>query len=71
MTVGAVLLPLMAFADDDEKVQPMSVHDKTIQLWAWGGLAALILVPAIWYRLRCWQITHAGNSTDGMRNNQD
>ena len=71
MTVGAALLPLMAFADDDEKAQPMSAHDKTIQLWAWVGLAALIVVPAVWYQLRRWQITHSGNSTDGMRNNQD
>ncbi len=71
-TTGALLLPLLARAQDpDEKPQPMTTHDKQIQMWAWIMLAVLIVIPIVWYRFRRWQITHANNPTDGMRGNQD
>jgi hypothetical protein len=65
LTLGVLLLPLLAFAQDDdhEKVQPMSAHDKTIQSWAWVMIAALIILPIVWYKFRRWQILRSGNQT--------
>lgn len=71
LTLGVFLLPVLALADDDEKPQPMSAHDKMIQSWAWFAVFALIVIPAVWYQIRKWQIVHSGNTTDGMRGNQD
>lgn len=71
LTLGIFLLPLIAWADEDEKPQPMSAHDKMIQSWAWVMIAALIILPTVWYQVRRWQIINSGKSTDGMRGNQD
>ena len=71
-TVGALLLPLLAFAQDsDEKAQPMSDHDKMIQSWAWIMLAALIIVPLVWYQIRRLQILRSGNQTHGSGYRQE
>ncbi len=72
ITAGTLLLPLTVWAQDpDEKVTPMSAHDKNIQMWAWAMIAALIVLPIVWFQFRRWQITHANTPTDGMRGNQD
>lgn len=71
MTVGATLLPLLAFADEDDKPNPMSAHDKTIQSWAWVMIAALIIVPVIWYQFRRWQTLRSGSQTHGTGYHQE
>lgn len=66
ITVGALLLPLLAFAQDhEEKPQPMNDHDKAIQSWAWVMLVVFIVVPLVWYQVRRRQIIRSGNQTHG------
>ncbi len=69
--VGMILLPVIAFADDDEKPQPMTDHDKMIQGWAWVMIAVLILVPLAWYQYRKWSILKSGNQSHGTGYHQD
>ena len=72
VTAGAILLPLLAYAQDEhEKGQPMNAHDKTIQSWAWFMLVAFIVVPVILYQLRKWQILRSGNQTHGTNYHQE
>lgn len=72
LTLGALLLPLFACAQDEhEKAQPMTDHDKMIQSWAWAMLAALILLPIAWYQYRRWQILRSGNQSHGTGYHQD
>ena len=69
--VGMFLLPVLAFADDDDKPQPMSPHDKMIQSWAWTAVAALIILPIVWYQYRKWSILRSGSQTHGSGHHQD
>ena len=71
-TITAMLLPVLAFAQDpDERPQPMNDHDKAIQSWAWAALAILIVVPFVWYQIRRRQILKSGNQTHGTTYHQD
>lgn len=69
--VGMILLPVFAFADDDDKPQPMNAHDKMIQSWAWAMLAVLIVLPIAWYQYRKWSILRSGSQTHGAGYHQD
>ncbi|MCW3100533.1 MAG: hypothetical protein JWL77_6151 [Chthonomonadaceae bacterium] len=69
--IGIFLLPVLAFADDDDKPQPMSEHDKMIQSWAWVMIAALIIVPIAWYQYRKWSILRSGSQSHGSGHPQD
>jgi len=69
---GSLLLPVIAFAhDDDDKPQPMNAHDKSIQSWAWVMIAALIVLPIVWYQFRRWQILRSGSQSHGTGYHQD
>jgi hypothetical protein len=65
------LLPVLAFADEDDKPQPMNEHDKMIQSWAWVMIAVLIILPTAWYQYRKWSILRSGNQTHGTGPHQD
>ncbi len=66
-----MVLPLAAWADDDDKPVPIDPQTAAAQNWAIGIVLGLVCLSVIWYNLRRWQILRSGNQVHGDSRHQD
>lgn len=60
LTLVLVLLPLIAFAQDDhDKPVPLDPQAQRIQLWTYGVVALGLTLLLVWYLVRRWQLRNA------------
>lgn len=47
--------------DDDDKPIPLTPQDKSMQLWTFGAIVAVVVVFGLWYLWRVRSITRASS----------
>jgi hypothetical protein len=67
MALLMIAASVTAFAQDpDEKPVPMDTATKSLQLWVFGGIAAVVILGGVWYGFRIMQIRRSGKTTDAQ-----
>ncbi len=71
LTLALCLLPLAAWADDDDKPIPLDPQTKQAQLITFGVVGGLVLAVVIFYFVRRWQLMRSENYREGYERDQD
>jgi len=66
-----MVLPVAAFADDDEKPVPIDPQTAAQQNHIIGAILGVACLAVAWYYWRRWQIIHSGNQVHGTGGHQD